>query len=241
MRMNLSPASTELSLPISPGHRLIKKALTLHGRSLGFIQSVHFDGSNSLVAFANKDLLNTLEASGKDFVDQAAPLASGKDKDLEELKRYDFEAVPTEIYVGNRVLSVVIQYFQDTGGAHPMTNYIGYNYGYVNGKPARILIADPFKPKTNLEDVVGKPTVQMLKDKGAMWFWVTDESLKMKSLTTEMLDNFSLTQTGLKFWFNPYEVGPYAQGFFNTSLKYADIRGYLRVPGPLADEILNAK
>lgn len=45
-------------------------------------------------------------------------------------------------------------------------------------------------------------------------------------------ENFLITDTGLRFLFPPYQVGPYAMGSWNIEVPYFELRHILRSDGP---------
>lgn len=49
----------------------------------------------------------------------------------------------------------------------------------------------------------------------------------------ELNENWHLTPEGLGFCYSPYEIGPYAAGFINPVIRYADLREWIQPGSPL--------
>jgi hypothetical protein len=115
------------------------------------------------------------------------------------------------------------------GGAHP----IGNNQYHVFSLPEAVRIkqwsslfnnADTMAILIMAEEIFRKekglkPSVK-LNEAG---YWFNDNRF-------HLTDNFGLDDHGLFFLFNPYEVGPYAEGPIYISIPYHRIRKYLKNP-----------
>jgi hypothetical protein len=64
-------------------------------------------------------------------------------------------------------------------------------------------------------------------DLAAAGFWFEGGRFKLN-------ENFAVSPTGLLFFFNPYEVAPYALGATSLSLPWAEVMPFVRPEGPLA-------
>ena len=63
------------------------------------------------------------------------------------------------------------------------------------------------------------------------YFLSEDESLIDAGLFENKIhpsDNFWISENGISFFYNPYDLAPYSMGSITISLKYADIQELLR-------------
>jgi|CXWL01.1.fsa_nt_gi hypothetical protein len=147
-----------------------------------------------------------------------------------------YENTPLLWLETQQVLSLEVTGEHYMGGAHGMTNVRTYNFGMVGGKPARFGIWDALyshpEAKDNLKYMLlGKA----MKDDRCAWI---DEGV-VTEFSVEQLQRFVVTKTGLRFPFDPYELGPYAAGRIDLEIPFSELKGLIRKNGPLAS--LSAK
>lgn len=129
-----------------------------------------------------------------------------------------------------RLFTYVTGVFFDTGGAHPGYMFDGSKYALKNGQWKSIKTAQFFTKGYKWADELNQLMVPILKDKGAMFLW----NGMVKSVPVEDMENVGVTDKGLRFYINPYDVGPWAQGQFIVTIPYSSIKG-LDPQGPLAE------
>lgn len=104
-----------------------------------------------------------------------------------------------------------------TGGAHPNHWSFSLNYDLANEKT--INLTDLFKPSSKFLTVISKNSIEQLKKEQGEYAddeWITNgagEDLKN-------FESWNISQAGLKFSFDPYQVGPYAAGAFETVVPF---------------------
>lgn len=119
--------------------------------------------------------------------------------------------------------------YSDTGGAHPGYMFDGSKYAFVNGHWQSIKVKDFFVKDFDWASELNSVLVPKLKDKGAMFLW----NGMVKSVPVEDMENVVATPTGFRFYVNPYDVGPWAQGQFIVNVSYSELKG-LRPGGPIS-------
>jgi hypothetical protein len=112
------------------------------------------------------------------------------------------------------------------GGAHGMSYTRSLNYAIVGDDAQRLTLDDVLAPPWMPS--VDTAIMDSLRRQEAMW--VTDGSLKT---VAEMLHTWNITTAGVVFAFDPYEVGPYAQGPMEVLLGWPALAKVRRIPGPL--------
>lgn len=112
------------------------------------------------------------------------------------------------------------------GGPHP-NQFVNY-YHFNPSTGARMTAADVFKPgyQAAITKMAEKkflrkmqlPAGSNLEEQG---FWFKDNKFTLPT-------NFYITESGIKFFFNPYEVAGYAVGKIEMSFTYAEVESWLR-------------
>lgn len=119
-----------------------------------------------------------------------------------------------------RLVSVVISRYDYSGGAHPNHGVEVMNFGLLKGKATQLKLADFFAQGFNGSKHVSRLAIAKLKKiRGADWV----QSGELKKLDSKMLERFTPSATGLTWYFNPYDVGPYAAGDFEVKLSLKEL------------------
>lgn len=116
-----------------------------------------------------------------------------------------------------------------TGGAHGMG--ISRLLVFDTRAKTRILLKDLFIENSDKE--LGK---LLEKKYRKMRFLDDDESLTDAGLFDENIhatENFQISDNGITFIYNPYELAPYAMGSITISLPYSDIQDLIRDDSPV--------
>lgn len=128
-----------------------------------------------------------------------------------EVERAGFEAsvtVTSEAEIVDTVLVYTIAYASYMGGAHGMYGQSVHNYSIVNG--CEFTLSDLFGEEQR------QRLKQIIREKLYEEFGVTsDEGLAEQGFFPEYIDvtdNFALTEAGIVFYYNPYDIGCYALG-----------------------------
>jgi hypothetical protein len=136
---------------------------------------------------------------------------------------------------GSHILSFYIEHYAFTGGAHGIQTRQFTVVNQWTGKETRL--KDIFKEhsETQLGDIITEeihvmnniPTTQSLKDAG---FFV-DSVLPT--------DNFYITNTGIGFYYNQYDIAPYASGAIDVFVPFGDLKDLLSKGGLIKELIKN--
>lgn len=108
------------------------------------------------------------------------------------------------------LVSLFLSAYDYSGGAHPNRFYVPITLGLKGGRPTRLTAAEMFAGGKSAVDALVLP--ELLK-RGAQ----NVASGEMKTLG-KLADQFVVTPSGITWLFQPYDVGPYAQGEFNVNL-----------------------
>lgn len=157
---------------------------------------------------------------GQDYMDEIAEgdFVTGYFRDA----RHDI------VYYASDLVSVLETVSVYTGGAHPNFYYNAYNVGIAQD-------AVPFR----LGDVLASGGVSFLSDyvidelreqEGALY--VRDGSIA--AFDEQMLSVFVVSPAGLRIYFAPYAVGPYAAGAFEVMVPWGELEPYIPADSPLA-------
>ena len=135
------------------------------------------------------------------------------------------------IYQDSSFISVASTIYSYTGGAHPNSYQVYRSFDLETGNP--ITLADILMP--GFEDELNQAAeieFRMLKE------IPPSEELKDKGYFFEggnfvLNDNFAIINKSLVFYFNPYEIAPYAVGPTELELKLTDYINLLNENGVL--------
>ncbi len=140
-------------------------------------------------------------------------------KDLVE--EYDF--LETESFVGvttndNNILCAHVSSWEYSGGAHPNGRLEYINFDLKTG--AELKLNDVLKPNF-LKDFSAFAEQKLYKEyeEEAGWFFEKGEF--------PITDNFAITPGGLLFYFNSYEIAPYAAGRQELFFSYKELEKYI--------------
>lgn len=125
------------------------------------------------------------------------------------------------LFLSKKILSLGIENYNYSGGAHPNTYSVYLNYNLETGK--KIELKDLVKDKKALEKLARSA---FLKAKG-----IQDSKAGIGSDGVfQFPENFGITGEGLYFFYNPYEAGPYAAGSLDFVLPWKMLEGICTSP-----------
>jgi len=192
--------------------------------------------------------LNAINQGIMDFI--LAPTGEGKASDVESFARQffadyknfrqQFPQAPqvwtlqrsVDIMIENpQLLSLSMKEESYLGGAHPNTNRVLASLNPATGK--RYALGELLNPgfEQPLTDLAEKkfrevrqiPSGQSLEDAG----------FNFEGGAFKLNDNFAAADNGLVFYYNAYEVGPYAAGPTEVVVDYASFQDWIKKDGPL--------
>ena len=162
-----------------------------------------------LKSFAETEHNRWVEEARKAHKELGKPVAPWE---LEIAMHVEFES--------SRVLTLGISTYTYTGGAHPNHWVDMLTFGMAAGKPRKFALGDFFTPGFDYAGHVSKLAIDKLAAAdGADWV----KSGEVKKLDAKMLQRFAPQKDGMVWFFNPYDVGPYAAGDFEVKLTQAEL------------------
>ncbi len=129
------------------------------------------------------------------------------------------------------VASLAVREWSFLGGAHPNSTTRFTNFDVESGRVLRrsdLLREDARDQLDSLGERVFRRVRRLRPDTdlSAAGFW-------FKGGRFQLNDNMAVTRTGLRFFFNEYEIGPHALGATELSLPWADVQNFVRRDRPL--------
>lgn len=198
-----------------------------HRRRAGWYEidtrSPRFSGAGALSDTANRDLAAHVKRSIRDALRWATE--EGKPRMAHSLS-YNVTVARAE----PRLISAVADLSSYTGGAHPNSTQVCFNWGYRKGKPARLTASDLFRAGTRVPERLDALLLPRLRAAGALF--VTDGTVR--SVPAECRSNFVVGRTHLSWMFPPYSVGPYVEGPRTIKVPLEELRGNADLNGPFA-------
>ncbi|WP_077198381.1 DUF3298 and DUF4163 domain-containing protein [Thermosipho affectus] len=136
-----------------------------------------------------------------------------------DAKKYDIQYRPGNVvvnykvtYLKDNIISLVIDYYEYTGGAHGNTKRKAYNFDITKGK---LLKLHDVVTRDSIEKMLKYINNQIKLDKKRYFQTLLDE------LPSEQ---FYFTNKGLVVYFNQYEIAPYSSGIPEFTFKLEDIQ-----------------
>lgn len=152
--------------------------------------------------------------------------------DANNFTGWELERKVNITYNTNTLLTLLIEEFGSTGGAHPFN---GSRFIVLN-------LADG--NQVSLDDVMNPGYEAALNVAGEKAFREARQLAEHSSLEEDgfnfannafvLNDNYGVNKDGLSFIFNSYEVAPYVMGPTEFTIPYEDIRSLIRPSGLLA-------
>lgn len=118
-------------------------------------------------------------------------------------------------------LSYKMKRYYFSGGTHGLETTTFLTFDLANG--TQVTQSDIFI--NGFEEPVRKLLVEKLQKE------FQERGSDMDNLWIDQIlpnDNFALTEKGVKFWFNPYEIAPYSEGSACVTLTYEELKHWLR-------------
>jgi hypothetical protein len=131
-------------------------------------------------------------------------------------------------YLGDDFVSINFGRSEYTGGAHP--NHLSFTINYDLTSEKELKLTDLFKENTNFLDIISKNSIEQISEKQDEFKdidWIREGA----GPKINNFQSWNITRKGLKFSFDPYQVGPYAIGGFETIVPYQKFE--FKVQSPL--------
>lgn len=193
---------------------------------------------DSINAYIRKTLLGSIP--GDKPVENVEAAMSRFIDDYKKFK-VDFPDYPTswsverevKVYYQDAGLASLSFYeFSYTGGAHPNSavHYATFDLQNGNRITLKDLFTEGFQERLNnvaekrFRELKAIAPNQTYADAG---FWFENEQFKLTG-------NFAVGDTGVVFYYNNYEIAPYAMGPTELGISYRDLKELIDPTGPLA-------
>lgn len=144
-------------------------------------------------------------------------------EDISYDMQYSFETGYTIEYNTTKFISIVLNHYQFTGGAHGNYFALGYNIRIPDGKNLTlkdIIMSDSF-------DILAEECEQAILE-SYQTNTLLEAGLFEDEIVIEEDQDFYITPTGLVIQFDPYEVGPYAMGEIIAEIPFEKIKDILK-------------
>lgn len=132
------------------------------------------------------------------------------------------------IRIDQGVLSLFGSHAEYSGTMHPETDYISVNYDLVTGK---VLDLNDILTGANTADTLYSHVISSLEKQSAEKFLKRNYKELVKPYFNDNMgknEDWYLSQTGLCFFFQPYEIAPYASGVIVAEVPYSALTGILK-------------
>jgi hypothetical protein len=204
----------------------MQPALKALNDTLARMSKQRYDSSVISVSQMRKEMLD----------DNAAARAKGDTDIVRSQTIIDALSETSDIdveYVSPSLVSFRVAASSFSGGAHGMYGCSGVTFEMKNGVPVQVRLADIFQTQNgrgyaeHLSTLVHKD----LKRQGAS----SMDDIKPAEFTNRFatLDGveFTVRPFGLTFYFNPYDVGSYAEGMYEVRVPWSSLKAYLKPNG----------
>lgn len=149
----------------------------------------------------------SLEKKTKDFIEEIDAMAT---RDKEFIRTSDtnikYECyVNYECYINGTILSIVVDYYSYTGGAHGLTYREAINIDIKNN--SYLSLKDLFKDKENYKEHVVNAIHEKMEEEPEKYF-----STEVSSIENFNEKNFYVKDNKLVVFFQIYDIAPYVSG-----------------------------
>jgi len=185
------------------------------------IRVPRFPEKQSLSALANREVAAIVNQFKRDFL-QA--MADNRKREFRMAEPFELQIRPTISIARADLISLYLEIFWWTGGAHPNTYYRVVNVGLVNGKPRVLKLEDVLAKGASAAEVMDC-VYRRLEEVKRQRDPSREPWMPEGGIPREYWDSFILTPTALVWIFEPYAVGAYAEGTFQLRLSYEELKG----------------
>jgi len=175
-----------------------------------------FMGKSKLEEFANTTILKKLGTAEEEFL--------GAVQGFDEIPTTPWEIDITGIVSlkSPTLISVLLEHYEFTGGAHPNGFTHSINVALINNKPQSITlkhIVAPGKSTSAIIDGLVKPKLNEQK--------MARVNEPLSEFPADAESKFIVSKNGLTFLFDKYSVGPYVEGEYIVKLNWNELKGLI--------------
>lgn len=156
-------------------------------------------------------LKQTLGAEVKDYAAECA-------REGYPIRPYELFTRYQQCSLNDNILSLYVDYYQYTGGAHGITERRAYNINLKNGE--LLPLAQLFKPGYDYKTVIDKEINRQIALDPDTYF---EGDMGFQGIATEQ--NYYLDGENLVIYFNQYEIAPYAAGIREFNIPFTLLSG----------------
>lgn len=121
-----------------------------------------------------------------------------------------------ESFNTDEVISLPVNYYQYTGGAHGLTTKISYNYDLKTGK--EIKLKDLFKEGFDYKNIIDKKVREDIAKEKDIYF---ENGALFKGVSENQA--YYLNKNGVIVYFQQYEIAPYSSGIREFKIPYGEL------------------
>lgn len=168
---------------------------------------------NQAITFLVNQNNALIKERGKDWAETNLPL-------IQQYARPDY--LGHKMLANNTLELVKLSTYTYSGGAHGLGNDSYYVFDMSNQR--QLTLDDILLPnqKANLEKALKAKFIDWIKQNN------DNPSEYQKMWQFHLTDNFTFSQQGLRFIYQPYEISPYALGMPELTLKYSELAGIIK-------------
>jgi hypothetical protein len=152
-----------------------------------------------------------------DFLKTMSEFSDEDRKLLPEGVSYSMNVGYSLEFLNDELISISFGRSDYTGGAHPNHWSFTVNYDLKNEKVLKL--TDLFKDESGFLKVISGVSIEQLTKKMGEYAdsdWIKEGA----GPKLENFESWNISKKGLKFFFDPYQVGPYAAGGFETIVPF---------------------
>lgn len=169
-----------------------------------------------------------LKAFADDFIQEFS-------QDENAFTDWSIERSASLVYASDVLLTFLFEESGYTGGAHP---YSGARYFVLDAESGEILhLADllntGYETPLNIEGEKAFRAARGLTEASSL----DEAGFIFDNNVFALNNNFGVTQNGLVFYFNSYEIAPYAMGPTQIKIPYEDFQSLIRPDGLLSTQL----
>ena len=165
----------------------------------------------------NNKIKSDIDTWIKDLKDLS--VKSEHESDLYNVPFRQFQIFSTYKVALNKenILSIPVEQYQDTGGAHGLTTKISYNFDLNTGTTLKL--KDLFKNNYNYKEAINNEIKKQISEKSALYF---DDGKSFKGIKENQ--DFYITEDGIVVYFQLYEIAPYSSGIREFKIPFSLVK-----------------
>lgn len=176
---------------------------------------------DSATVAAHPDVRTNLTKAASQFADDYETMR----KDMGNVGGcWELKTTADTVHAGAKAMTVKFDTYAYTGGAHPNSSLSFYTFNRETGQLLRL--SDMVTDTTALLDVVEQAFRQQQKLQPHAS--LEEQGYFLREGHFFLPANVGMSQEGLVFYYNPYEIAAYAVGPIQVTVPYAQLDGILR-------------